>query len=81
MWDRVISKGIHAASVAMAIIIHPGYLLIGRQGLSKTEEKRELHKKMECREVVIIKTKGVKSTKGTNHSACFRQILSSSQYI
>lgn len=43
MWDRVISKGMHGDSVAMAIIIQLGYLLIRRQGCKKekNEEKKE----------------------------------------
>lgn len=43
MWDRVISKGMHADSVAMVIIIQLGYLLIRRQGLSNKKEEKEFH--------------------------------------
>lgn len=46
MWDRVISKGMHAESVAMAIIIQLGYLLIRRQGYKKEKKKKEEDREM-----------------------------------
>lgn len=39
LWDRVISKGMHADSVAMAIIVQLGYSLIRRQEYNNIGER------------------------------------------